>query len=148
MKGKKNSSTVTIYVMDEEFISNNPEAALMAKAIGKANCMNLFDLNTDRVEHFRNRATELNRTAADTVIVLINVDDVHGGPIVDVLMPGFNWQEVRDRGMIPIARGLASKAATQNILAEFDVEACKKLEGMTELAVVVVDEAVAEIFPA
>lgn len=148
MKGRKKPLTVTVYVMDEEFISNNPEAALMAKAIGKANCMNLFDLNTDRVEHFKNRVTELNRTAADTVIVLINVDDVHGRSIADILMPGFNWQEVRDRGMVPIARGLASKAAIQDMLAQFDVEACKKLKGMTELAVVVVDEAVAEVFPA
>lgn len=148
MKGRKKPLAVTIYVMDEEFISNNPEAALMAKAIGKANCMNLFDLNTDRVEHFRNRVTELNRTSADTVIVLINVDDVHGRSIADVLMPGFNWQEVRDRGMVPVARGLASKAVIQDMLVQFDVEACEKLKGMTELAVVVVDEAVAEVFPA
>jgi len=87
-------------------------------------------------------------TAKDAVITVINVDDVHGGPIADALMPGFNWQEIRDRGEVPFARGLAMREGVQGLLGTFDKEAADKLRNMTDVAVVVVDHGVAEIFSA
>jgi len=146
-KGKKYPRAV---VREEGrlFILDDPDASTLISAVSKCNCKNLFDLNIERIAHFKNRVKELDRSAADTVIVVINVDDVNGGPIADMLMPGFNWQEIRDRGEMPVARGLASRDGIQEILSQFDVEASEKLNGMSEIAVVVVDNQVAEIFSA
>src|SRR6185436_4774477 len=57
----------------------------------------------------------LDDPTAVAVVVLLNVDDVHGGPIADMLMPGHNWQEIRDRGEVPFARGLAMRSGIQNL---------------------------------
>ncbi|TSC69826.1 MAG: hypothetical protein G01um101470_953, partial [Parcubacteria group bacterium Gr01-1014_70] len=107
-----------------------------------------FELNADRVAHFKRRLTERGMTADQAVIVLLNVDDVHGGPLADALMPGYNWQEIRDRGEIPFARGLAMREGIQRALGTFDKEAAEKLQGMTDVAVVIVDHGVAEVFAA
>ncbi|MDO8664899.1 MAG: hypothetical protein Q7K44_05170 [Candidatus Liptonbacteria bacterium] len=119
-----------------------------SNAVEKYNCRNTLELNADRVDHFKRRLTERGMTAAQAVIVLLNVDDVHGGPLADILMPGHNWQEIRDRGEVPFARGLAMREGIQMALEIFDKEAATKLQGMTDVAVVVVDYGVAEIFPA
>jgi len=63
-------------------------------------------------------------------------------------MPCHNWQEIRDRGEVPFARGLAVRDGIQEALGAFDKDAAKKLEDMTEIAVVVVDHGVAEVFAA
>jgi len=129
-------------------VLDDPAAVAMIRVIAKLNCRNTLGLNADRVEHFKRRLTERGLTAADAVIVLLNVDDVHGGPLADVLMPGFNWQEIRDRGEVPFARGLAGREGIQELLGIFDQEAAAKLREMTSVAVVVVDHGVAEVFPA
>ncbi|HFC10573.1 MAG TPA: hypothetical protein ENJ75_00005 [Candidatus Kaiserbacteria bacterium] len=127
---------------------DDPNAVAMIHSIGKINCSNTLKLNTDRVAHFKNRIMERGLTDSDAVIVLINVDDIHGGPLADMLMPGYNWQEIRNRGEIPFARGLAGREGIQDVLNTFDQEAGKKLQNMSEVAVVVVDHGVAEVFPA
>jgi len=88
------------------------------------------------------------RSPSSVVIVLINVDDVHGGPIAEALMPGHDWQEYRDRGELPVARGLAGREGIEAVLADFDKEAAVKLKVTKGIAVVVVDHGVAEIFGA
>lgn len=80
--------------------------------------------------------------------MILNVDDVHGGPLADALMPGHNWQEIRDCGEVPFARGLAMRDGIQNAISAFDEEAATKLKDMTDVAVVVVDRGVAEVFVA
>ena len=131
-----------------QLVLDDPDAVAVIRAVGKHNCKNTLELNIDRVEHFKRRLTERGMTAEQAVIVLLNVDDVHGGPIADMLMPGHNWQEIRDGGEIPFARGLAMRDGIQEALGVFDVEAAKKLQEMTVVAVVVVDHDVAEIFAA
>lgn len=127
---------------------DDPDAVAVINAMGKHNCKNTLELNADRVAHFKNRLAERGMTADQAVIVLLKVDDVHGGPLADVLMPGYNWQEIRDRGEVPFARGLAMREGIQEVLGTFDKEAAKKLRGMKDVAVVVVDHGVAEVFAA
>lgn len=134
--------------IDGQLVLDDPDALAVFQAVGKHNCRNVLSLNADRVQHFKTRLADRGMTAADAVITIINVDDVHGRPIADLLMPGFNWQEIRDRGEVPFARGLAMRDGIQEVLEVFDQEAATKLRGMTEVAVVVVDHGVAEIFPA
>jgi hypothetical protein len=129
-------------------VLDDPDAMAVINALGKHNCKNTLKINADRVEHFKQRLVEHGMTAKQAVIVLLNVDDVHGGPLAEVLMPGCNWQEIRDRGEVPFARGLAMRDGIQKVLGTFDKDAAKKLEGMTSTAVVVVDHGVAEVFVA
>ena len=147
-KRKKNDGYLRAVVrkVNGQLVLDAPAAMAVIQAVGKHNCKNTLELNADRVEHFKRRLAERGMTAKQAVIVLLNIDDVHGGPLADVLMPGFNWQEIRNRGEVPFARGLAMRKYIQKVLGIFDKEAAKKLRGMTDVAVVVVDHGTAEVF--
>lgn len=134
--------------VDGQLVLDDPNAVAMARAIAKHNCRNTLDLNADRVEHFKGRLAKRGLTADQAVIVLLNVDDVHGGPLADVLMPEQSWQEIRDQGGVPFARGLAVREGIQEALGTFDEKAATKLQSMSDVAVIVVDHGVAEVFTA
>lgn len=134
--------------VDGQLVLDDPVAVAVISAVEKHNCRNTLELNADRVEHFKRRLTERGMTPDQAVIVLLNVDDVHGGPLADVLMPGHNWQEIRDKGEVPFARGLAMRDGIQEALGAFDKDAATKLQSMSDVAVVVVDHGVAEVFAA
>ncbi len=103
-------------------------------------CAKFFIANSERMRHFRSRVGELGRSGADTVITLIDVDDPtgHGALLADLLMSGHDWQQYRDRGEIPVARGLAAKEAFPEILSElgYDV-AARELSETDDLRVLV-----------
>lgn len=144
-----NGSEAVIYEVEGKLVLHDPEAIRLIKAVEKSNCENTLKLNADRIPYFKKRLSERGLTANDAVIVIINVDDVYGHPIADALMPGFNWQEIRDRGEIPFARGLATRKEMENTIEIFDPEAAKKLrEKRDVVSIVVVDHGVAEIFEA
>lgn len=134
--------------VDGQLVLDDPVAVAVISAVEKHNCRNTLDLNADRVEHFKRRLTERGMSPDQAVIVLLNVDDVHGGPLADILMPGHNWQEIRDKGEIPFARGLAMRDGIQEALGAFDKDAATKLQSISDVAVVVVDHGVAEVFAA
>lgn len=140
--------TTVVREIKGQLVIDDPVAVAMIHAVAKHNCKNTLELNTDRVKHFKNRLAERGMTADQAVIVLLNVDDVHGGPLADALMPVHNWQEFRDNGEIPFARGLAMRNFIQEALETFDKEAATKLRSMSDVAVVVVDHGVAEVFTA
>ncbi len=130
-----------------EIVLIDPEAVSVIKAVEKSNCINTFHLNIDRIVHFRNRINERHLTNNDVVIVIINVDAPFGLDIANALMPNFNWQDIRDRGEIPFARGLALREYMQKVLDIIDKEAALKLkENLTETMVVIVDHGVAEVY--
>lgn len=150
--GKKKPSReyprAVVREVDGQMVLDDPDAVEVIRAVGKENCKRTLELNIDRVQHFKQRITDRGLTADQVVIVVINVDDVNGGPLADLLMPGTNWQEIRDRGEIPFARGLAGREGIQEILETLDEEAAKKLRSLQGVAVVVVDHSTAEVFPA
>ncbi len=132
-----------------QLVLDDPAAEAVIKAVAKHNCKGTLDLNADRINHFKRRLAERGETPAEAVIVFIKVDDPNGGMLAQLLMPDHNWQEYRDRGEIPFARGLARRDGIQAALSIFDKEAAEKLRGLTEeVAVVVVDHGVAEVFAA
>lgn len=60
-----------------------------------------------RLQHFAYRAKVVHgQTNAEAVVVCIKVDS-DWRPIVDALMPGENWQRIRDLGQEPVAKGTA-----------------------------------------
>lgn len=146
-----NDSIATGAVVREvngQLVLDDPEAVSVIRAVNKLNCKNTVMINAERVMHFKRRLLERGMTANQAVIVLLNVDDVHGGQLAEILMPGYNWQEIRDQGEIPFARGLAMREGIQEALEIFDKDAAKKLKNMSDVAVVVVDHGVAEVFTA
>ncbi len=65
----------------------------------------LFQPNKERLEHMAFKATKRGLVRDDFITVAIDVDDPNWTEIVDVLMPDHDWQQYRDRGEKPIARG-------------------------------------------
>lgn len=146
---KENPGMAVVREIDGQLVLDDPQAVAVFRAVNKHNCQGTFNTNADRVAHFKNRMAERGMSADQVVIVLVNVDDVNGGPLADALMPGTDWQSFRDQGQVPFARGLAGRPGIQEIVAAFDKEAAEKLEAMLDIpAVVVVDHGVAEVFPA
>jgi hypothetical protein len=141
------ASRAVVREIDGKLVLDDPVAMGVARAVGKHNCRNTIELNADRIEHFKRRLTERQLSPSDVVIVILNVDDIHGSLLAEALMPGTDWQEYRDRGEIPFARGLAERAGITESIDHFDQEAGAKLRDEAGLAVVVVDHGVAEVFP-
>lgn len=131
---------------DGQLYLDDPEGLAVAKAVAKHNCRSTLEGQAHRVAHFRERARLLNYDDHDVVIVLANVDTPLGQVLADKTMPGHDWQQFRDRGEIPFARGLIRREGMQEFLALADPEAADKLATSTGLAVVVVDYGVADVF--
>ena len=131
-----------------QFVLVDPVAAGVVKAVAEHNCGGTFTRNKDRIAHFIERARVLGKSADEVVITVINVDTPLGGPLAEALMPGFDWQAIRDRGEVPFARGLAGREGIQEVLDELYLPAGEVLRGVGGLAVVVVDYGVAAIFKA
>lgn len=74
--------------------------------------------NAERVNYFALRMAEKGWSPDDVVIVLVDVDEPggFGRALADDLMPGHDWQEIRDRGEIPVARGLCHRSGIQALL--------------------------------
>jgi hypothetical protein len=146
---KDNPGMAVVREIDGQLVLDDPQAVAVFRAVHKANCRGTFDINVDRVVHFKSRMAERGLSADQVVVVLLNVDDINGGPLADALMPGTDWQSFRNQGQVPFARGLAGRSGIQEVVAVFDREAAEKLEAMRGVhVVVVVDHGVAEVFPA
>ena len=145
--------TAIVREVNGQLVLDDPVARSVFRAVAKHNCLNTFSAQADRVIHFARRMGELGRSPRDVVIVLLNVDDQNGKMLANILMPGHDWQAIRDRGEVPFARGLAGREGIQEALAIFDREAAMKLTTMEAhspgslqpIGVVVVDHGVAEV---
>ena len=117
------------------------------RGINRLNCEAAFKAQADRVAHFKGRCTTLGHNPADYVIVLLSVDDLHGGCLADTLMPGFDWQVIRDRGEAPWARGLVVREGLKALVASISPEKAAEMD-TPELVVVVMSHGCVEIFQA
>jgi hypothetical protein len=147
-QGKNSRMGAVVREINGQLVLDDPDAMAVINTVNKLNCQATLEMNADRVKHFQNRLTERGLTADQAVIVVIKVDDIHGGPLAEILMPGYDWQSIRDKGEVPFARGIAERNGIEEALDTFDKEAAAKLHGMKDTAVVVVDYGVAEIFAA
>lgn len=138
----------TVREIDGQLVLVDPVAVSVITAVEKQNCRKTMEAQIDRVEHFKRRMTELKKSPNDVVIVLLNVDDIHGGPVAEHLMPNTDWQPFRDNGEIPFARGLADRKGICEIVCSIDKQAGEELNGIFEPAVVVMDHGVVGVFPA
>lgn len=134
--------------VDGQLVLIDPAAAALVDVVNRHNLGNTYSLNRDRIEHFVRRVAALGKTAADTVITCINVDDQVGGILAEKLMPGFDWRPIRAAGQVPFARGLAGREGIQGFLDLAYPEVGRTLRAAEGLCVVVVDHGTAAIFRA
>lgn len=79
----------------------------------------IFDDSAQRLSDMAYRAIhELGKNPEDIVMVAIHVDDPEWTFVADALMPGCDWQPLRDRGEKPIARGSAMADGICEMLSE------------------------------
>lgn len=148
MTDTKPSYEAYVTVIDGKTILIDPVAYAMMQAVNKINCYCTYQAQKDRVQHFKNRISEKNLDPKSFVITLINVDAPYGGELAEAIMPGYDWQQFRDKGEAPFARGLVMKERMIELIAIFDREASDKIASIEGVPVVVVDFGVAEIFSA
>lgn len=129
----------------EVTLIKNQQAVVLAGQRRK--CRKTLEMNVDHIEHLKHRMRREGRTPYQAVIAILNVDDVHGGPIVDDLAPGYDWQEIRDKGEIPFWRGLLWRYGIHEALKDFDTDAATRLQETTyDLVALIIDHGVAEVF--
>jgi len=82
---------------------------IAAQEESKATRQEIFDASAQRLTDMAYRAVhELGHKPTEIVTVAIHVDDPDWTDLAETLMPGQDWQQYRDRGEKPIARGTAS----------------------------------------
>jgi hypothetical protein len=64
-----------------------------------------FQPQRERLEHMAFRSTKKGLARNEFITVAIDVDDPNWSEVVETLMPGQDWQTIRDRGEKPVARG-------------------------------------------
>lgn len=70
-----------------------------------------YRLNEKRLHELSRRAQEKSwQTEEIQCVVCIDVDDPVWAPLVDLLMPGHDWDAYRRRGETPVARGVVPLA--------------------------------------
>jgi hypothetical protein len=149
------NDTTEAYVteIDGQLVLIDPVAAGVIEAVNSYNskqynhCIITFHSQIDRVVHFAKRIKELNNDPKNVVILLANVDNDLGAALADALMPGYDWQQFRDRGEVPFARGLVARAGIQSLLDNINPSEGEKLRNANDnIVVLVVDYDTSEIF--
>jgi hypothetical protein len=147
MTGETEHPTATVRESSVRNESEDSEEPAFFRAMGKLNCCDTFRENLNWICYIRWYMSVLDYSPSTKVILLANVDDLHGAGIAGFILPGYPWQEIRDRGQVPFARELARRDFMLEALEVFDQEAAAKLARTIGTAVVVIDYGVAEIFP-
>lgn len=135
-----------VVTLDGQLVLDDPDALACIQAVEKHNCVATFQGHIDRIRHFTTRIEARGLNPHDHCIVVINVDDEHGGPIAERLMPGTDWQPMRDAGQVPFARGIVVRAGLIEVLELFDTDAAEALRSAPAFAAVVIDYGVAAVF--
>lgn len=95
-----------------------------------------YALNKDRLAQLARRARERTRDEGSAwCVVCINVDDPIFTFLVDLLMPGHPWQEYRDRGETPVARGVVPLDLLATVTKEIYPAAGDVIEGRVNIFV-------------
>jgi hypothetical protein len=83
-------------------------------------CRRFLAAGVGRLPYFAQRAVERGDPPGLLGIAVLEVDDPMGRAVADLLMPGFDWQAIRDRGQTPIGYGLALREGLQNLVDAYD----------------------------
>jgi hypothetical protein len=138
--------------MSEAFLAAAEAEANTPIAVGvsaRNGCDHTYLINEDRIDYFQSRVAELGKNPAAVVVVVINVDEPSGfgRNLAESLMPGADWQSMRDLGQVPFARGLAERAGIAEAIGKFFnpavAEAVREYSGVP---VIVVDHGIIAVY--
>lgn len=77
--------------------------------VGRQHLRNrLFSTQVQRLAHLAYQAIRRGHTPDDIMVVCIEVDDPTWTPLVQHLMPDYDWEAIRKTGQEPIARGIVT----------------------------------------
>lgn len=88
-----------------------------------------FQPNRERLEHMAFRATKKGLARDEFITVAIDVDDPSWSEVVETLMPGCDWQAIRDRGEKPVARGTVLVGSIVDFLCQVCPDIAPALTG-------------------
>ena len=131
-----------------QFVHEDIALRKVSCLINKKKCEATFESFYERILHYKKRIVELGKSPDDLFIAVVNVDDVNGMKIAKILSPNSEeiWEKMRENGEVPFVSGLVEPDGIPEFLRKFDPEAADKLENLEDIAVIVVDNTVAEIF--
>ncbi len=145
----KNKLQLTSFLRFEngKYILEDPIAYEMFKTAAKINCRNTVLLHKERIFYFINRIKELKHIPESILINIINVDAMYGKELADVLMPNYEWNEIRNQGQVPFARGLSKREGMIDIIYYLDSKVAERITKI-KTAIFVCDHGVVECFDA
>ena len=131
---------------DGKLLLIDPNAEAMINVINTLNCNKTYLLKKDRVEYYQQRIKDAGIDPSTVTIVICNVDESFGEFVADSTMPGYDWDEIRNRGETPYAIGFLYKESIIPIVGVYDPEACEKLKNIISYSVLVSDYSVINVF--
>jgi len=79
-----------------------------------------YTINKGRLIQLAARAREKNEIGdGPWAVVCVDVDDKTWAPLVDMLMPGHDWDAIRAQGEHPIARGVVPLKLLKDVVENF-----------------------------
>ncbi len=75
----------------------------------------VYNINRDRLAELALRAKAKETKESKFVVICIDANDSTWTPLVDILMPGHDWQSMRNRGEHPFARGVVPRGLVEEV---------------------------------
>lgn len=109
---------------DGSIILEDPQAEGVMRAVQSHNrslalnaCDGYFRSHEERLQVFASRVL-LRKSQDRDVVVCISADDPKGALMLDVVMPGHDWDEYHKRGEVPFGRGILPRDVVLSMCAK------------------------------
>ncbi len=134
--------------IDRNGVLRDPHALAVIHAVERENCRRiLVNEFMEPLQRFAMRMRERGLTMAQAMLVSFNVDEPVGAAFADEMMPGYAWDEIRAKGQVPYARGIAMRDGLQEVLDANFPHAGASLRAITEdVAILVADRGIVTVF--
>jgi hypothetical protein len=120
--------------------------ALLIQQEKQRKCRVVFAVNAPYIAHLKAEMGRMAMTTREWFIIIVNADDRVGQLLIGFLPSGLDRQEVPGRGQMSFARAIAKKESFQDMIATLNKEAAAKLQTISGMAVVIMNEEVIEVF--
>jgi hypothetical protein len=97
---------------------------------------NAYQDNADRLHQLANRAVEKEKEESSRqAVICIDVDDPAWTAVVDMLMPGHDWDAYRAKGQKPYARGVVPHNLCTDLVKAYYPAAGEAVDGVISIFV-------------
>lgn len=112
--------TATVREIDGKLVLEDPVGFAVMSSVER---FNLYNADPESVKRLEARAQEKSKDGVLFSVIIIDVDVATWTELVDMLMPSNDWQQFRDRGEKPIARGVVPRTLLTDMLGIVDENA-------------------------